>query len=50
MGYSVEIADTKKLHQEGRTDVMRCCSVESTVKRYTSAVTKFTSIVSKAAP
>ncbi|PNF21492.1 hypothetical protein B7P43_G13540 [Cryptotermes secundus] len=50
MGYSGEIADTKKLHQEGRTDVVRCCSVESTVKHYTSAITKFANIISKAAP
>jgi hypothetical protein len=33
MGYSGEIADTKKLHQEGRIDVLRCCSVDPTVKR-----------------
>ncbi|PNF32448.1 hypothetical protein B7P43_G04876 [Cryptotermes secundus] len=50
MGYSGEIADAKKLHQEGRTDVVRCCSVESTVKCYTSAITKFTNIISKAVP
>jgi hypothetical protein len=47
MGYSGEIADTKKLHQEGRIDVLRCCTVESTVKSYTSAITN---IISKATP
>ncbi|PNF34935.1 hypothetical protein B7P43_G01421 [Cryptotermes secundus] len=50
MGYSGETADTKKLYQKGRTDVMRCCSVESTVRRYSSAITKFTNIISKAVP